>query len=175
MNENKKDILLNQVLKNIPKKALKVPIPDNYHIINTDNNNEFLIMIAKSDENSILQYLIDGKLENQESFEMHVEKVIEDTKKEMKDSTNIEFIEDYETNLFRFKLYIQNIEIKDLIIKQINAYFIEPESNFFYQVSLSSPPFEKNKINQEITDTLKDLIKKILSGIQYNKEIPPIE
>ena len=174
MNDKEKDVLFNKLLKDIPKKTLKVPIPNGYNIINTGNNNKFIIMIAKKEDGTLMQYLIDEKLNENENFENHIEKVLRETKQAMNENSSIDFLEDFNSDLFQFKLYLQDIVKDELLIRQINAYFIEPESNYFYQISLTTPPFKKETVTQEITNILKDSIKPILSNIKYNADVPPM-
>lgn len=85
---------------------------------------------------------------------------------------NLIFNEEYNTTILKFKIYLQN-NIKDnRLVKQVNAYFLEPEENYVYQISIITPTFDKNiskENDDKITNDITLLLKDILDNIKYKK------
>ena len=173
MENNKKEIILGKILNNLHKATLKIPILEGYEQIKTKTN---ALIVAVSKDNSVMQYIEDGKLDEQETFENRLNKVINETEKSIKENGLREkpliFIKNLSSDILTFKLYQQDNIVGNTIIRQINAYFIEPESKYFYEISLSAPPIERNKINDYITENIIERIKEILLNITYNDTNP---
>ena len=124
----------------------------------------------------IEQLIKDGKLYN-ETVDQHITKVIKNAKIAMKNNKckaidqNFQFVEDYTTIHFSFKLYLQDIVTeKDILVRSLVAYFVDSKTNEFYQFSFGIGPIKLNnssiKINQfdkNINDKFnKDLYDKFI-------------
>ena len=111
------------------------------------------------------QLVADGPINNQ-TIEQRIEIVISTTNNflQMQNiSSNFKFYEDYKTNLFDFKVYVQDMDIGPRLSRSFNAYFIEPTFKDFYQFSVSvilDKPVTKLKIDR--IDVENDPITKII-------------
>ena len=173
MREEEKEQLFNEIIENLHKATLAIPILDGYELI---RENTGAIFAAKSKDHSVEQYLEDGHLFEEETFEGRINKVIEETNEAITNlgfrNNELLFLEDYNTDLLNFKLYLQDNVVGNTVIRQINAYFIEPESRYFYEITLSAPPILKIDINDNVTNNIKERLLFILNNIRYNDENP---
>lgn len=173
MNDEEKEILLNDILDNLHKSTLAIPVPDGYKI---QEDSMGAIFTAKSDDNSFMQYLEDGQLDDDETFEARLKKVINETEKSIVESgfrnNELKFLKDIDTELFNFKLYLQDNVVGNVLIRQVNAYFIEPESRYFYEICLAAPPIDKSDTNDNITKNILYRLEYVLNNIKYNEERP---
>ena len=172
MNETEIDILIDEVLEKIHKQTIDVPILNEYEM-QTDSKGA--IFIAKSKDNSVIQFLEDGKLMDDENFDERLEKVLLETEKAIVDcglrTTQLKFIENYSSDLFNFKLYLQDNTVGNTLIRQINAYFIDPESKYFYEITLAAPPINRSDENENITKNILDRLKIILKNVKYSEKL----
>ena len=139
-----------------------------------------VILLAKN--NSIIEQLVsDGSIS--ESFEERIDLVIKNTKDFMKKTgcLNVDdsfiYYKDINNGTFDFKLYFCDILMKDKVVRQINAYFVEPKFHDFYQLSLStnaiSLPTEMLKVgkidlsNDKITILLDNLMQVLINNLKY--------
>lgn len=163
----------NEFVKKLNEKSylqnIKVPILNGFTIVDNPNS----IFTAVNDKNYIEQFLTDGIIN--ESFEKHIEKVIEDTKKTMNDSNledvdkSFNFIEDYKNDYFDFKVYTQDIKITERIIRQFNIYFMDKDTEAFFEVTLCSAPYDIKDIdfvNGELTTNMKNTIHDLMNHIK---------
>lgn len=131
------------------------------------------------------QFISDGPLYN-DSFEERVELVNKNTKEFLK-TNNVEnvdncinFVEDYDNGVFKFKIYtcdiVRNIDNKKEVVRQLMAYFVEPNYKDFYLLSLSVGPFinpemlkvyQFDLINDEVTKSLYAIFKELLGNLKY--------
>jgi len=154
---------------------LSIPVLDDFILVQknlTDPNNNIIFVAVKN--NTLEQFLGDGMLEPNESFEDRVEKVINQMKEESKRSPlydgNDEFLvyyKNYDNENFDFKIYVQDILTgsKDNLkfIRQLSAFFVEPQGNEFYQISMSAGQYAKSnkfKLLKDIKDYEQDEINK---------------
>lgn len=170
--DEKRDKIIEQIMKELHKSTLSIPVLQGYELVdNTD-----AIFVAKSKDNSVEQYLEDGKLLDAETFDDRIQKVINETKSAMKNSglkdTKIIYLGNVNTDLFDFKIYVQDNILGDKQIRQLNAYFVEPESNYFYQISLAAPPMYTKDINYNVVKNIFSRLRLILNNIKYNEEAP---
>lgn len=119
--------------------------------------------------------MTDGILDYGESFESHVEKVINDTKNFMKDASmsgvneSFIFLKDYTTLKYDFKIYIQDNILNDKIIRQFNIYFIDKNTRAFYEITFSSRAYslsELDYLNNEITSGMLTTVNNMLDYIK---------
>ncbi len=165
--------LLNNVIDNLHKLTLAIPILNEYKEIPIETN---AIMTAESEDHSIEQFLEDGKLEENESFQNRLQKVLKETQEEMErlgfEKKELKYLETFKGNLFEYELYLQD-SIKDKKqVRQINAYFLEPEGRYFYEVTLSAPPMPASMVNDFVTTNIYQRLKIILTNIKYNEQNP---
>lgn len=172
-------------------KKLNEAYPDNFNIPILGGfrliDNPGTLFTAVSPDGYVEQFLIDGKLLEDEDFDKRLEKVIDKTKQSMRDSgldnPDIHFI-DYKkvkSNGIDFTVYIQdnviNINNKSRIIRQFNIYFLDNKSNNFNLLTLASPPIDlpSDKIivdridleNDVITKNLDVIVTDIINNINY--------
>ena len=152
-------------------KNVKVPILDGFHLV----PNEGTLFTAISDQKSIEQFLCDGFLV-QESFEEHVNKVIQSIKQTMINyqfqavENNISYLKDYPTKDFHFKVYQQDNIINDKICRQYNMFFVDKKTNAFYQLAYSTPPYsikDMGYIHNELADYSIKIIDQLMNGVTY--------
>ena len=164
---------------------LKIPILNGFNVEKNDNPQTILLA---SGHGYTEQLISDGFIEDSE-FEERIKLAINKSKEFMKDNglddvdNSFTYFKDYHNGLFHFKVYIQDMIINDgndrKIIRQMNAYFIEPKMHDFYQLSLAVGPFkmptkflkiEKSELkNDKVTQTLNNLMKKLLINLKYKK------
>lgn len=165
--------LLEAVLKDLHKSTLAIPVLEEYKVIEEDSD---AIFIAVSPDNSVEQYLEDGQLEENETFDQRLKKVLEETKESMKSYGLLEkdfvYLGEIKNPPFDFRLFLQD-NIKDgMIVRQINAYFIEPESRYFYEITLSAPQMVLETVNEFVLKNLYDRMRFIVTNIKYNDSCP---
>lgn len=166
------DIFLSNVEEKEFLANVNVPILDGFHIV----DNPGTVFTAVNDEDYIEQFLTDGILPEGEEFNQHIEKVLFETKKFMKDSglekvdDNISFFKNYQNNDFRFRIYIQDNIINKKIIRQFNAFFIDNDTNAFYQVSFASCPYsldDKSYVEEDLTASMITTFYNLLDLIKH--------
>ena len=151
-------------------KQLEVPIIEGLKIY--ESVHPKLILTAGND-NIIQQFSGDGTLKVGESFDSRIHKVNNDVINFIKSQgvgfdCSISFFEEYKTDVFHFKIYLQDALInqdgKIRLIRQFSAFFIEPNFNDFYQLSVSCPPINYPHENIEIGKAYieNDMISKYL-------------
>lgn len=169
---------------------LAVPIINDAMIV--EQNNRQTILIAQS-RIFMEQLVADGAFSEGETFEDRVNLVVNNTINGLKSQgfanadKNYFYYKDYSNSLFKFKIYVQdmifnvpdNVEQKLVtkVMRSINAFFVEPKKNQFYQLSLNSMPFnmptEHLKVgkvdleNDKITSIMLDTLYAIMDGIEY--------
>lgn len=162
---------------------LFIPVLSDFEVKN-DNNPQTIVLA--SGHGFTEQLVSDGHIEDGE-FEKRIELVINNTKDFMRNNglENVDnsflYYKDYNNGVFDFKLYIQDLIIpvqnEKKVIRQFNAYFVEPRMHDFYQLSLSAGPFtmptETLKVgvidleNDQITKSLDNLTKTLMDNLKY--------
>ncbi len=144
--------------------SLNIPILGGFKVI----DNPGTMFTAVSEDGYMQQFIVDGKLKDNETFEEHLETVIMDTKKSMRDSglanpdKHIKFLRKYSANGLDFTIYIQDniIDSNNIkkLIRQFNIYFLENNSKAFQLLTVSTPPFDltNTTINIDEIDLEKD-------------------
>ena len=165
---------------------LFIPIPDGFEVVKEDLKSDNLIFVAQKD-NIVEQLLTDGELEEDEKFEDRIEKLIQETANSIKDNPlyNDErfmtYYRTYANDIIEFNIYIQDIlagtKENKILIRQLNAYFLEPMGREVCQLSLASGPYDANNtklINaitnyseDKIISNLDDLLDQILEQLVY--------
>ncbi len=163
--------------------SLNIPILGGFKVV----ENPGTMFTAVSNEGYMEQFIVDGRLRENETFEEHLKEAIQETKKSMRDNglanpdKYIKFLRKYSANGLDFTIYIQDniIEVNNTkrIIRQFNMYFLENNSRAFQLLTLSTPPFElpTNIINideidlenDEITKSLNNTCTDIMDHISY--------
>lgn len=162
---------------------LSIPVLDKFEIKRDDNPRTILLATR---EGIVEQLIVDGHIEVNQ-FDERITSVINSSKKFMEKSgcQNVEnsfiYYDEYNNGVFIFKLYFSDMIIpkngKFQIIRQLNAYFIEPKMKDFYQLSLSVGPFkypnEELKVgvidlnNDLVSRSLIELMKKLMNNLKY--------
>lgn len=184
---NKKEEAI-KIAKDLNKKLeasiINVPVLEGFNIIKNTTSDD-IVFAAITEDHYIEQLVAGDYLNEQDTLESKIEESIQETK-EFINKSNLEsplqnfiLLKELEST-FKFKIYVQDYIIKTSTpsgIRQLNAYFIEPRYNKFYQLSLSTGPiaipstiYEPGKIDLENDNITKDLIKMmdtILTNIKY--------
>ena len=158
-----------------------VPILDGFQII----PNPGTIFTAVSKEHYIQQFLVDGKLNEGESFQNRLNHVLDETKKAMKESKlenpddNLKFFKEYSNVDFQFSVYLQDNILSKKWIRQFNIYFVDSRTKAFYEISFSSRPFTvpNNSLKKEIdldhdlvTAGMVSSIQQIMANVKYKEK-----
>lgn len=164
---------------------LFIPILDNFEVKNDDNPQT--ILLAKGD--GVVEQLTSDGYVDESKFDERIDKVINNSKKFMKtiacqnvDNSFI-YYKDYSNGIFNFKLYFCDMIIPSnaqyKVIRQLNAYFVEPIMHDFYQLSLSVGPFKYptedlktgmiDLTNDSVTRSLDALMKQLMDSLKYKK------
>ena len=135
-------------------------------------SNEANVIFAAGDNFCLEQFISDGALNKNETFEDRVNKSI----KEIKDSLvkdkvkitddNFKLLGDFTNNVFTFRVFLQYMEKGNNLVCQIFAYFLEPKDNDFYQLSLSMGATNRGEIDQ-ICNILREKLVLLLEGVKY--------
>jgi len=153
--------------------SLAVPVLDDFIVVKknlTDPSNRIIFVAIKN--NTLEQFLGDGILGKNESFEGHITGVIEEIKDQVKDNPLYEgnddyliYYKNYDNGLFDFKVYVQDILAgtpdKIKFARQMSAFFVEPKGNEFYQISMAAGQYYKSnkfKLLKDVKDIEKDEI-----------------
>lgn len=151
---------------------LSIPILEGFQMQETDN---LPTVLFAQNNNYIEQIVSDGHLEG-DSFDDRINSVIEKTKNLMKvngcENTDNSFYyyKDYSNGVFNFKLYMCDIirskGNEKIILKQLNAFFVEPNMNDFYQISIMGGPFNypSNETKIGVIDLENDNVVKIIDS-----------
>ena len=161
---------------------LLIPILEGFKIVKQDifskDSNSFFVAMKN---NTIEQFQTDGELNENESFEQRIDKVIKDIKDSVKNNElykgnndYIVYYKNYDNNFFDFKIYVQDILVgsKDDLkfIRQMNAFFVEGIGNEFCQLSLAAGQYkvsDKYKLLKDIKEYSKDeIIKGLEQGLK---------
>jgi len=165
---NKINTFVNELNKTEFLKNIKVPILDGFTVIDNPNT----VFTAVNEDNYIEQFLTDGVIK--EEFETHIKNVIEDTKNTMREAEledvdkSINYVKDYKNNYFDFKVYTQDNILNNNLIRQFNIYFMDSDTNAFFQVSLSSAPFvieKKDYVQEDLTSSMLMTINNLMDHI----------
>lgn len=174
METEEKVIQIAELVEEAEKESLRdlfIPILDGFETT-PDTNKKQMVAIK---DNTIEQFINDGPLEENEKIEDRIEKVEESLQNnlpnhELYSGKMLQFIEDYDTDYFSFKVYAQDIltGTKDelFFIRQVNAYFVNPTTNEFNQISVAAGRYrvnEEHKLLKDIKDIEED---EILSGLR---------
>ena len=149
-----------------------------------DGHNPHLIISYSNNKGMIESLTGDGALNKDETFEDRIKLVTSSTVNfcqtisNKNTEKNLYFLKDYKA-IFDFKVYVHDILMEgNKYIKTIYAYFVDPEMNDFYQLSLSAGVFDydPNKTefgkldeNDEVYKILIDNVELIMDNIKYKK------
>ena len=170
MNINEVLSIANNLNVRFEKTNLDVPILNGLKIIPIDNQPN-LIFLAK-DDIVIEQFLCDGTLNNNETFEDRINNVLNSNSKSNNDNLNVmepKYIRDYGNDIFNYKIYSQDLVINNTkVIKQVYAFFVDKNTNTFYQISLSMGQFNIEEFNNDnISNELYNMLILIIHNIKY--------
>ena len=170
---------------------LEIPILDNFKVLKSEIDSESNVIFVASNGNTIEQFLTEGTVDETVKLENKIKEIINTINKQVKNNPlykNRNYIKKYKTynnGTFDFMIYIQDIitgtSTNTSFIRQLNAYFIEPEGREFCQVSLSAGRyrvFEEYKLINDINKLEEDKIiieldkslTKILDNLKYKNK-----
>lgn len=140
----------------------------------TDPNHRIVFTATKN--NTVELFAADGVLDDNESFGERINKVVRQINEEVKtnelykeDRKYLVYYKDY-TSSFNYKIYIQDIltgSKDDLkFIRQLSAYFVEPQTREFYQISMSAGSYSVNKGYKLLRDIENYEEDEIVKGLE---------
>ena len=165
-------------------RQLDIPLLNNFKI---EESNEPQIVFAATDGMFIEQLVSDGPMKPNETFEQRINLVVKNTTEFMNkyspanNESKLFYYKDYSNGVFNYKIYVLDgiIEVNNTtkVIRQFNAYFIEPKFNDFYQLTISAPaltmPTEVLKLGvvdletDEITQSINNLLTMAMDNLKY--------
>ena len=155
---------------------LFIPILDGFKET-PDTNKNHLVAI---NGNMLEQFFTDRILGDGETFEGRIDEIQNETieslpNKDLYEGESFKFLEDFETELFKFKVYAQDILVGTrenlFFVRQLNAYFMNPVNKELNQVSLAAGRYEvtdDHKLLKDIDDLQED---KIIKPLKESLEI----
>lgn len=174
---NKKVEIAVEIAKKLNSRAqamkLDVPILEGLNDVFSPSEK---ILFAVGDDYFLEQFITDGFLNSDESFDDRVNKNITGIKKVLLDNSisesdeNFQDLGSFTNGIFNFRVYLQYIQKDRRPICQATAYFLEPKSNAFYQLNLSMIVTERNTV-EKIFQVLKEKIVLILKDIKYKESV----
>ena len=163
--------------------SLAIPVLDDFIVVQrnlTDPNHKIIFVAIKN--NTIEQFIGDGMLEAKESVDDRIEKVVKEIKEEVKDNKlydgNEEYLcyyKNYDNDNFDFKIFVQDIlsgtkeDIK--FARQLSAFFVEPNGNEFYQISVAAGSYAVNKGYKLLKDIKNYEEDEIIKGLETNLKL----
>ncbi len=165
---------------------LRIPVLDGFEVKKDIKINSKHIFVAQKG-NVLEQFLTDGQLVDAETLEERIQKILNDVRREVRhnplyanNGRYIDLYKEYENDIFKFKIYVQDILIdKDHFVRQLNAYFAEPNTGEVCQISISAGQYLRSeyKILREIDDykqdeltvSLEKALMLILDNISYDQ------
>jgi len=163
--------------------SLAVPVLNDFIVVKknlTDPSNRIIFVAIKN--NTLEQFLGDGILGKNESFEGHITGVINEIKDQVKDNPLYEgndeylvYYKNYENDLFDFKIYIQDILTgtpdKIKFARQMSAFFVEPKGNEFYQICMAAGQYVKSNKFKLLKDIKNYEEDDVIVGLEKNLKI----
>lgn len=163
--------------------SLAVPVLNDFIVVKknlTDPSNRIIFVAIKN--NTLEQFLGDGILGKNESFEGHITGVINEIKDQIKDNPLYEgndeylvYYKNYENDLFDFKIYIQDILTgtpdKIKFARQMSAFFVEPKGNEFYQICMAAGQYVKSNKFKLLKDIKNYEEDDVIVGLEKNLKI----
>lgn len=163
--------------------SLAVPVLNDFIVVKknlTDPSNRIIFVAIKN--NTLEQFLGDGILGQNESFEGHITGVINEIKDQVKDNPLYEgndeylvYYKNYENDLFDFKIYIQDILTgtpdKIKFARQMSAFFVEPKGNEFYQICMAAGQYVKSNKFKLLKDIKNYEEDDVIVGLEKNLKI----
>lgn len=164
---------------------LDIPLLNNFKIKKTS---EPQIVLSATDGIFIEQLVSDGPMKQNETFEQRINSVVKNTTEFMNNyspannKSKLFYYKDYSNGVFNYKIYVLDgiIKVDDTtneVIRQFNAYFVEPKFNDFYQLTISSPalsmPTEILKLGvvdldtDEMTQYINNLLTIAMDNLKY--------
>ena len=163
-----------------------IPMLQNFKIEETQDPQ---IVFNATDGMFIQQLVSDGTMRMNETLEQRIDLVVKNTINFMKkysklnNDNSLFYYKDYSNGIFNYKVYVQDfiIEVDNVkkIIRQMNAYFIEPNFRDFYQLTISSPALQMpteilrlgvvDLINDQITRSIDNILNQVMSNMSYKK------
>lgn len=163
---------------------LAIPLLNNFNVTQSKNPQ---IVFMSSAEAFVYQVVSDGPLRIGETFDDRVNLVVRNTTEYMRQQNmddvdkSFFFYKDYKNDTFSFKIYVQDLilmmDSQKKVIRQLNAYFVEPKFNDFYQITVSAGPFPMptqmlklgtvDLANDKITQILDTMMNNVLSNFKY--------
>lgn len=163
-----------------------IPMLQNFKIEETQDPQ---IVFNATDGMFIQQLVSDGTMRTNETLEQRIDLVVKNTINFMKkysqlnNDNSLFYYKDYSNGIFNYKVYVQDfiIEVDNVkkIIRQMNAYFIEPNFRDFYQLTISSPALQMpteilklgvvDLINDQITRSIDNILNQVMSNMSYKK------
>lgn len=170
---------------------LDIPLINGFNIV---ENNEFPNIVFNATYQGSLfteQLVSDGPMNPNETLDQRINLVVRNTiegLKQMSQDNNDKsmfYYQDYSNNIFNYKIYVIDTIIDTTIGKKVsrslNAFFIEPKFNDFYQLSIASPlmvmPFDKLKLGEvdletdDLTIKLYEMLKFMMNNLKYKDTI----
>ena len=172
-------------------RQLDIPLLKNFKI---EEVNEPQIVFAATDGMYTEQLVSDGAMKPNETFEQRINLVVKNTTEFMSkyspannpanSENKLFYYKDYSNDVFNYKIYVLDgiivVNNTTKVIRQFNAYFIEPKFNDFYQLTISAPalsmPTEVLKLGvvdldtDEITQSLNNLLTLAMDNLKYKNE-----
>lgn len=163
---------------------LAIPLLNNFNVMQSNNPH---IVFMSSVEAFVYQVVSDGPLSAGETFDDRINLVVKNTTDYMKQQNmdNVDksffFYKNYKNDTFSFEIYVQDlilmIDNEKKVIRQFNAYFLEPKFNDFYQITISAGPFSMptqmlklgivDLTNDQITQILDNMMNNVLNNFKY--------
>lgn len=161
--------------------SLNIPLLNEFNPIEPQNAQT--ILYAMHEKGFVQQLVSDGPLAQGETFEQRVDLVVSNTIAFMKQNNYTSsgngyfFVKDFSNGTFNFKIYAQDIVFGNKVVRMLNAFFLEPRFNDFYQASVSVAPLpyptqvlkvgEFDVQNDVITRLILNMLEAMLENITY--------
>ena len=170
---------------------LDIPILDGFKVLKNEIDSESNIIFVAGKGNTIEQFLTEGTIDETVKLEDKIKEIEKLLDKQVKNNPlykNKDYIKRYKkynNGTFDFDIYVQDIiagtSTSTSFVRQLNAYFIEPQGREFCQVAVSAGRYKVSdsfKLINDINKLEEDIIIKeldkalitILSNLKYKNK-----
>lgn len=152
---------------------LDVPMLEGFKVIPSEKAE---VIFAAGDDFCLEQFISDGTLGENESFDSRVKKNIDGIKEILKQEgvtnvdDNIQLLGDFSNKIFTYRVFLHYVDKNPNGICQVIVFFVEPKDNDFYQLTLSMGITDKKDI-ESVFNILREKIVLLLDGIKYKEGV----
>ena len=171
---------------------LDIPVINGFDIEQGDSRFPSVVFTATYRGSLFTEQLVsDGPLNQNETFEQRINLVVKNGIEAVKqfsvdnNDKSMFYYQDYSNSIFNYKIYVGDTvfdtKVGKKVSRSLNAFFVDPKFNDFYQFSISSPmmvmPVNSLKLGvvdletDEMTIKLYEMLRFMMDNLKYKDNI----